>query len=281
MQAFNIYYSLSVDNRGRIQRLFFVLVFAILLYKCFSGLLVHQIGENPILYQEVDIVYWLFMIAGIPDFISGNVALSFDILLLTTSLISFTFPRQNISTVIFCVCYFIYFILFNMTAGHHFNNVGILILSFPFIFKTLEFGFCWKFARFTFMFIMFSAGVWKIVRGNFSHPHQLAMIILNNKVSSLAMGEKTIQNNVIRWLIQHPFWPQLVWDILIILELSFVWGFFTLKKDGFLMVNYLLFFAGGLLLTGIFNIENFLFLLTLLPVLRFIAKRPGFNAVKA
>lgn len=266
-----------VENRSVIQRFFFAIFFLILLYKLYAALLISQVGMNPIVYQEIDVTYWMFMIAGIPDIMNGPVAIIFDILLLCSCLASCIFPTQRITAIVFFCFYFIYFILFNMTAGHHYANVAIIIISFAFIFKDKLFGFSLQFSRFAFLFVMCSAAIWKIARGNFFYPHQLEMIMLSHNLDTIVTVDKTIRYQIVKWFIQNPFWSHTAWITMIIMELSFIIGFFTMRMDKLLLIIYILFAIAGFLLTGIFALENILFLFILHPSVNFISGLPIFN----
>ena len=272
MQHSELYNELVSKNRGRFQRFFFAAFFVILLYKLCAALLISQVGMNPIRYQEIDPTYWLFMIAGIPGRITGAVAIVFDIVLLGSCLASAVFPKQRLTAVIFFCCYFLYFVLFNMTAGHHYANIAIVVIGFAFLFKDKFLGFAVQFSRFAFLFIMCSAALWKITRGNLVYPHQLEMIMLSHNAGILTAGHYSLKEQIIKWFIQHPAWSHAVWVLLIAMEFSFIAGFFTMKLDKLLFIIYFLFVIGGWLLAGIFAIENLLFPFLLYPAVQFIAR---------
>lgn len=271
MQAFNTYTSLVQNNRGRIQRTFFVCALIILSYYLSAGLLISQTGVNPLRYQEVDPTYWMFMIFNIPEIVSGNVAVVFDVVLFATAIGSALLPTRFIFPLIFFVCYFIYFILYNMSSGHHYGNVGLLMVGFSFIFPTRYFGYSFNYSRFAFLFIMFTAAVWKIWRGNLTYPHQMEMIMIVTNPDLMVTGAKTILQGVRQWLIGHSAVSHSIWIFLIALEFYFVAGFFTYRRDWLLLILYVLFFIGGWFLTGMYNFENILFLLTLYPVVKLIS----------
>lgn len=277
MQHSETFYNQIAENRGKLQRFFFAAVFLILLYKLYAKLLISQTGMNPLVYQEIDPTYWLFMLAEIPRYMNGPVAVIFDIMLLASCLLSSIFSKQRFTTIVFFCCYFIYFVLFNMMAGHHYANIAIVIISFVFIFKDKLFGFSFQFSRFAFLFIMCSAAIWKIARGNLFYPHQLEMIMLSHNFDRLAAGDMSLKYQLVKWVIQHPWVSHSIWISMIAMELSFVLGFFTLKKDTLLLILYLLFALGGYLLTGIFAVENLLFLFTLYPVVLWITQVSFFS----
>jgi len=255
------------------QRFVFAAFSLILLYKLYSSLLISQVGMNPLVYQETDPTYWMFMVLGIPGHMNGTIAIIFDVLLLSSCLASCIFSRQHITAIVFFCCYFIYFVLFNMTAGHHYANVAILVISFAFIFRDDLFGFSIQFCRFAFLFIMCSAAIWKIARGNLFYPPQLEMIMLSHNIGTLVAGDKTIKYQLVKWFILHRNWTHVIWITMIAMEFSFITGFFTRKMDKLLILVYLLFVIGGYLLAGIFAVENLLFLFLLYPSFNFIARQ--------
>jgi len=81
-----------------------------------------------------------------------------------------------------------------------------------------------------------------------------------------------LRDLIIRPVLATHWLPQLFWVLLILVELMFVPGFFTLRYDKYLLIAYLLFFIGGWLLFDIYIYENLLFLLTLSPLVKLMNK---------
>ncbi len=268
---FDDYLNSASLKRNLIQRIFFGSVLLILLLNFRSHILLHQIGRNPILYQEIDPVYWLFMILKLPDLIGLKMPFLFDAVLVGSATCSFIWPWQNKSTIVFFISYFIYFVLYNMMAGHHYAILGILFMSFPFTFRFKEnFAYALLFCRFIFCFIMFSAGMWKVTRGNLFFPDQIQVTLISENLVDLLANKSNMQMFIIKWLIQHPPIAHIFWVIMIILELFFFIGFLTLSFDFFLLACYLLFALGGWFLFNIFIYENLLFLFSLAPFINLI-----------
>ncbi|HYH14185.1 MAG TPA: hypothetical protein VD794_03130, partial [Flavisolibacter sp.] len=130
---------------------------------------------------------------------------------------------------------------------------------------TASFTFC----RFLFCFMMFSAALWKIWRGNVFHFDQGSTLLLL-QFKSLLFQEPSFQYNTILFFAQHRVLGQLLWLGMIAIELLFFWGFLTWKKDHWLLIGYLLFFIGGWFFFDLYFFENLLFTLTLYPVLKSI-----------
>ncbi len=271
MPSFNYYIKNLAANRHVLQSVFFFLALISLYFNFKHHILLHQIGKNPIVYQEIDPAYWAFMILNITG-ISGTVfSVLLDALLTASCIASIIWNKQNIAPFIFFICHFIYFILYNMMAGHHYSNIGLLIMSFPFIFcNHLKFGAAFSFCRFLFCFMLFSAGLWKVVRGNLFYPDQMHMLLISGHLSNFLVHDASISFQIKEFFITHKIAGHLLWVATIAIELLFFLGFTTLKKDKLLLIAYLLFAIGGWFFLNIYNYENALFLLTLTPVLSLI-----------
>lgn len=267
---FNEYTRLVSNNRWRLQQVFYTGAFLILVTYYFSAGLIHQIDGNPLVDQEIDPAYWLAMILNLPDFFTGYAALTLDCILFLSCIGSLLIPNQTLTTWTFFISHFLYFLLYNLLSGHHYISIGLLFLSFPFVFRTNErFTASFTFCRFLFCYMLFSAAVWKIIRGNIAHMDQGSTLLLL-QFKSLLFQESSFQYNTILFFVQHKLLSQLLWVAMIGVELLFFWGFLTWKKDRWLLIGYLLFFAGGWFFFDLYFLENLLFLLTLYPVLKSI-----------
>jgi hypothetical protein len=263
-------------TRPLFQRIFFGGVLLIFIYKYFLNLFISQIGLNPILYQEIDPGYWLLMILKIPQLVAGNKVSSFffDLILILSALVSFIRPSQTWSVKIFYGFYFIYYMLFNLLAGHHFANIGILVTAFPFMFKRNEkFAILFACSRYYFLFVFVSAGLWKLWRGSLFDDGQILSILRGKNLIAIINADVSLIAQIGFFIGTHKELALVAWIIMGILEISFIIGFFSYRYDTILLVNYLLFAVGGFLIVRIGNVENFLMLLTLFPVIRIISKR--------
>ncbi len=261
------YTLLVAANKVLLQRIFYsgVIISFLLSYR--FNILVSQVGENPLADQDADPVYLLFMITGIADFFKGWFAAFIEMLMMFCSIGAIVYPAKRLFPVSFLVMYFPYFITYNMVAGHHYTNTGLLIMALPFVFGGSRFISAFTFCRFIFCFMMFTAACWKIARGNLWHIDQTGMLLVNTSLHSLAAGVTDWHTELVRWLINHKPIAHMLWVILIVLELLFAAGFVTLKWDKYLLIGYGLFFIGGWFLFNIYNFENLFFLNTLTPVL--------------
>ena len=269
---FNGYLKLLTAERHTLQRIFYTITLFFFITKFFSHTLLHQIGREPILYQEIDPVYWLFMILNLPDLITSKAPFVLDAFLIVSCIASIIWNKQNISTIAFFIAYFIFFVIGNMITGHHHINIGILFISFPFVFKDKEnFAFSFAFVRFLFCFSMFSAGIWKVVRGNLTFPDQVYTQLVLRHFNDIVQHKSALRLELVKWLMHHKYIAHFFWVTMIVIEVAFLAGFFSLKYDSYLTIGYLLFAFGGLFLLKFLIAENLLFLLTLTPALQLVA----------
>jgi hypothetical protein len=151
-----------------------------------------------------------------------------------------------------------------MMSGHHYANIGLLMVGFAFLFSNRErFGYALLFCRFLFCFMMLSAGLWKVVRGGLWYPDQIHALLISHNLYSLTETVNSWRMNLIHFLIQHKLVAHLLWVAMIAMELVFLFGFITFKRDKWLFLAFALFVAGGWFFFHIFNFENLAFFLTL------------------
>lgn len=271
MHSFDTYIQTVAACRRPLQSAVFGLALISLLLNLDYGLMLHQTGRNPILTQDVDPTYWGAMILGLPRVAGSSMALLFDLAVLASCVASMIWNRQRVTPLIFFALHYIYFLLFNMIAAHHYINIGLLFMSFPFVFyHNGRFAATFTFCRFIFCFMLVAAGLWKVARGNLFYPEQGQLLLIATHIESLAQNDASLYFGIIRFFITHQALSYLLWPGMIALELLFALGFITVKRDWLLLVAYGLFAAGGYFFYYIYNYENLLFLLTLAPVLHLV-----------
>jgi hypothetical protein len=267
---FESYTGLVATNQMLLRRIFYGFALLVLLWTYISHSFLSQVGNNPLLFQDIDPTYWLFMILDLPTLFSGSGAYILDGLLITSCIGSLLLPKQTITCWVFFISHFIYFVQFNLLSGHHYMHVGILFLSFPFVFSsTQRFTAAFTFCRFLFCQMMLFAAIWKIGRGNLTHMEQGSTLLLQQYKSAL-VNTGSFRNDILLFFIQHKLWGQALWVAVVALEAVFLLGFLTWRKDQLLLISYLLFFTGGWFFFDIYSVKNLILLLTLGPVLQSI-----------
>jgi hypothetical protein len=269
-QLFNEYTDLVEGRYIPLRRVFFCLAFLLWVWYYANNSLLHQVGHNPLEFQDIDPTYWILMWLNLPGLFNGVGAYIIDAFLLLSCLGSILFMHQQITTRIFFCCSFLYFVYYNLWSGHHHINTGLFLMSFPFIFSNpIRFTYSFAFCRFVFCSMLAIAAFWKMARGNLWHIDQGAALLLLQFKNQL-FETTSFRSKMLLLVVQHPLLGYALWTGMILLELAFVIGLITWKKDRLLLGCYLLFFIGGWLFFDLYFIENLLFLLSLAPLLRLL-----------
>jgi len=253
-----------------LRRAFFSLAFLIWIWYYTTNSLLHQVGHNPLEFQDIDPTYWILMWLNLPGLLNGSGAYIIDGLLLVSCLGSIFYVKQQFTTRLFFCCSFLYFVYYNLWSGHHHINTGLFLMSFPFIFSNhFRFKYSFVFCRLLFCSMLVIAALWKIARGSLWHIDQGSALLLlqfKNQLFEIA----SFRTQTLLLVVQHPLLGYALWTGMIVLELVFIIGLITWKKDMLLLGAYLLFFVGGWFLFDLYFIENLLFLLTLTPLLHLL-----------
>ena len=151
-------------------------------------------------------------------------------------------------------------------AGHHYHSVGPIFLTIPFIFKDkLNFNFTFLAIRYYFLFELTSACLWKLLRGTIFNVEQFSSILKIQNIEYFIFDQISFKAKFIFYLIEHPLVAQICWGLLILLQFSFIIGFFTRKLDILLIILYFFFAIGSFVLMNIISFETTIFLITLIP----------------
>ncbi len=93
--------------------------------------------------------------------------------------------------------------------------------------------------RYLFLFIFFSAGIWKLRTGSVCHPDQMSAILLHQHAILLSKMGTDFYAKFICFLISNSYFSFGIYIIATLIELVFVIGFFSLKHDKILFVLFL------------------------------------------
>lgn len=119
--------------------------------------------------------------------------------------------------------------------------------------------------RYFFLFIMVSAGVWKIVTGAVFNADQMSGVLLYQHAELLSTSPGYWQTDMIEWIIEHKAAGFALFLLATFLEISFLIGFFTKKYDHLLVILFLVFLVFDHLLMRIpyYELMPYLILLRL------------------
>jgi len=251
----------------------FVFGFAlvVLAYRFFTNTFLSQIASPPppLVFPSIDNTYWLLLLSKIPQFVIGNsfVLTVFDISLIGLPLLIFIYPAKRIFYMLFSIFITLYFLIFNLYAGHHFHSlVGLILMSLPFATKSANrFILLWKAIRYYLLFIFASAAMWKIWRGTAFDFNQLHNILQHQHAQLLFDNADGWHANFIRWLLLHPSVCFALLLTAVLTQLSFFVGFFTQRFDCVLLLLLCVFVVFNYIVMNIVSAELLVLGFTLLP----------------
>lgn len=252
-------------------RYFFAGVLILLCFYAYNHILLTQFclnGSPSLIFPSIDNGYWLVLATGVFHFFTSNLlaAVSFDFLFFLLPILILFFPAKRWLNIVFFIITFLYAIFINTIAAHHFHLfIAMVLLSFAFCFRDYRFENIWCAIRYYTLFIFVSAALWKLFRGSIVAPNQMLNILHAQHAQFLYEQPETVHAKFIRWLITHSTFTSLLIYFAVVLQIGFIIGFFTNKKDVFLLVMLFGFVAINYCVMQIFPPEIFLLALTLLP----------------
>jgi hypothetical protein len=247
----------------------FVFGFALLIlyYHFISASIMSAMSQPPFIFDENEIVYRLFLASGIPQLItSGSVVPAlFDVCWYALPVL-FLLTHDRGHAIAFTIITTIYFLTYNVVAAHHYHSlVGLLVMTIPFWSKKeTRFHFLWEAVRYYWLYILASAALWKILRGSIFYTDQLSNILKSQQINLLLQHPDTFRAHIAQYLIAHPQVGHIVLLANIVVQLSFLVGFFTKKFDGYLFALAMLFCIANYYVMGIVSTELLILNFTLM-----------------
>ncbi len=251
-----------------IKKIFFGFTTCVIFKFYWSNMLLHQL-QGPIFnFPEADNVYWLLLVAGIPQFLVKNetISLTYDCLLILSSLLCLFIERSRVWPFLFSILFFLYFVTINNFQAYHSHNlIGILMMSILFWFSERLFFPLFSFLRYYLLFIFTSAGIWKIARGSIFMQENMSNLLKKQHFLMLVEKDGSFYSSFINFFISHSVLSQTIFILATILEVSFVVGFFTKRFDTILALVFVVFFVVNYLLNQLYFFEFHILIVLLLP----------------
>lgn len=247
-------------------RVAYVGVLLVLFYRLAQGVLISHM-QQPHLFDLHQNAYSLFSISTIPYWLTQHTALAmvFDVLLFAMPLIALL-TANRLAAIASTVLLLVYMMLFNMAANHAYHGlIGAVVITIPFWCKTEQrFNLLWDAARYYWLYVFASAGLWKILRGSAFLTDQMSNILMQQQLDYLLQQPLTFKASVIQYLIAHPTVSHGVLLINVCLQLCFLAGFFTRRFDTALIILSVIFCLANYFVMSIVSTELLILNLTLI-----------------
>lgn len=259
----------SQKDQHNIQRLIWMALLLIWVYRAVQGLLLNDLLGLPFVAVKADNAFWLYHLMGIPHLLHAypSIAWLLDLAWLFLCLWKTYQPQANKLSYWMPLLICNYFILFNSKATHYEHLlVAALFMSFILIVRQQRlFILLWANLRYYVLFVMVSAWAWKAWRGSLWLEHQMSEILKLQHMELLINYPDAWYSQIISYLIAHPEWSCWLWYAGWLLEASFVIGFFTRRFDRILGICFLGFFLMDYVLMQLCFIEFCIFALVFYP----------------
>ncbi|MBK9762933.1 MAG: hypothetical protein IPO87_06110 [Flavobacteriales bacterium] len=247
-----------------------------LLWRWSDSAMISQL-EQPVLGNVYkDLTFWLFELARIPAFVTGQyaVALLLDLVVTTAALLAFLQPSKVVYARIYCLAILFYFVIFTTYANYHYRPIiGLLVAGLPFAFRSMpRFGTFVQVLRYYVLFLYASAGLYKVMRGSWLNVDQMTMIIEKTQLDLLLTQPDNWHSLFYTWLLNNEWASWSLFVLATVLEVSFIIGFFTKRWDLGLFCTAISLHIGFYFTMGFFAFELIVLDLLLLPWNRMYTK---------
>ena len=242
-----------------------ILIVEVLVY-FFCNIRIAAFQQNTFIGFEQDPLLWFIYFTGLPQFIVGNIFISYfidvSILLLLTALI-FKPLKKWLALVLF-IFLFLFYCIFTAHLGHRNYQSGYLLALLPFLFvreKNKQIVF--EFTRYFLLFFYVSAAYFKIKSGSIFNPDHLSHAVTNQLTPYFLEHTYSVRTSFNLYLISHHNFAQSLYFGSVIFEFIVIVGFFTKRYDSYLAIAILIFHCTNWFIMDIAPIGQIAFICTL------------------
>lgn len=267
-------------NRNQLTRLVFLCYLFILISKYFGFALLGQQPQINLFYPGVNLTYWGFLLTHLDIFILQHDYISWiiNISLFVSCIILIIKPRFFQAAIVFTICLWIYQLLYYRMVSYLPFEIGYLFPCIPFMFKQeLKFRLSFEAGRYFLCGLYGLAAIFKIKNGglfDLTHMSDSLKITIHDYVLQNPSG---LRSELMTWLISQHVFSYCLYLIVIILEGTFLIGFFTKKYDWLLFLCFLIFHSGNAYLMELAFTKQFIVLIFFLP---FLSKSNNYHYYK-
>lgn len=258
-------------SRVQVTRIVFIMYLGLLIYKYFNQALVGQ-QLPPLFYApNVNFSYWLFLYTGISSIIFTNAYLIYflNFSLFSSCILLILKPRWFICAIIFTLSIWLYQMLMYSIVTYQSYAIGLLFPCIPFMFKSdYKFHFSFDAGRYFLCGLYFLAGFLKIKNGAIFKLSHLSDSIKISVADYIMQNPDSLKTELMSFLIENQGLSWLLFLIVVILEFSFIIGFFTKKHDLILITLFFIFHLSNALITDIPFFNHLVIVTFLLPLYR-------------
>lgn len=203
----------------------------------FSGAGFSGLTGNTFFSLGVDPLAWLPFMAGIPQWLTGHAwaGILADLLIALGILAACINPmRSGWAKTMMAAC-LLWYLTLTAYLGHRNFQSGIFLAWFPYLFSQQDSKqMAWDALRYFVLFFYFSAGIFKILEGQWLQPNHMSDILKAQFIPYYLEGQSGIKVTVNQFLAEKPGLNNWLFNLSVLVELLPAIGFFTHRFDRFI-----------------------------------------------
>ncbi len=215
-----------------------------------DGLMLSQLGNQPILAPRVDPVVWTLHALGFSrSSLIPILKVALDVSMIVLPLMAIYRLLRRLPIHRLALFHFLGFLLYTIIAYLYptlsiRKYLGFLWIGLAFVFvRTDRFATYIEVLRYYVLFLFGSAGLWKLLRGTWLHYDHMTSALKTQHVENIVHFPNQFLTKVEAFVIHHPALGYGLFLSAVVMQLFFWIGFFTKKYDkilALLMVAFVL-----------------------------------------
>lgn len=233
-------------NRLKLQRFVFFCYLILLFHKWFNSALLSQMMQPVLSYPGLNITYWIPLFFNFHQLFFNSFELSvlLDLLLIASCITAIIWPKFSINVRVFVLLLWLYQFLYTQFLAYQPYAIGLLLPAIPFCFSNRHrFSFAFDFCRYIVCGLYFIGGLLNVVNGAVFEVSHMSNSLKETLVEYLIANSEntTFRISIMEYFIKHVVFAQLLFLLAMLLELSFLLGFFSKKVD-WLLISFIVVF---------------------------------------
>lgn len=254
----NFLKNISIKDRNQYIYIWCILFLGIYTMRIFQGRYITALCQPDIKGIGLSYSFWLANAFGILKFIINHKLLSLFIDLAIPILAALTLFYSNkriFPILLFALLLIQHFCLETFSITQTKGSVFLFISTFPLLVKPKNFSLIVEFAKYFCCFVLCMAAYYKLAHGVAFDVHHFQKILQLQHIDLAYYNSPNISLIITKFLVQHYILGFILFSLLIIIQYSFIIGFFTNKYNKILFIFYLLFNLSAIILMRIYYFE--------------------------
>ncbi|MDP2175291.1 MAG: hypothetical protein Q8K70_05200 [Bacteroidota bacterium] len=208
----------------------------------YSGMGLHHVWNSPFDFKGADFTYFLVYKLGLNRLVlhSYTSAMFFDVLLIFSLIMALIWIKNKFFVIVSAVLMLIYHILLNAKMGYHAHHLfGFHFALFPFCFGAINALPAFYLSRYLACLTYFFAGFFKLYHKGWSVIGSFSEIFQNQHAAYFYFHPNSFLKHIGHFLNTYPAIGFMLYLSAMLLQLSFILGFFTRRFDKVLAFSIL------------------------------------------